>query len=119
MNHNIINSRKDKYEQIYDILREKAEKQECIYYGELANKIGFDINDKKDRKDLFDILGKISEKENAEDRPLLSVIVISKEKNIPGNGFMSYMTEIGAYSGSYDKKEFIRSEIEKVHNYWK
>jgi hypothetical protein len=85
--------------------------------GELAPLAGLDMDLPADRVKLGDILGEISMFEHKNGRPLISVIVVHKENNMPGNEFFRLAKQLGIYGGGDDLGFFVR-ELRRVHEYW-
>ena len=73
--------------EIYEKLKEVAKSAQIIHYSKIAPLAGLDMSLPEDRNTIAVILDEISIHEHKEGRPLLSVVVIHKNDNIPGQGF--------------------------------
>ena len=85
----VINSWKefeDYVSKAYPILVDRAKKQALIKYGELGGKIGLFVYAPLFVPKISIIVGACSECESANNRPLISAIVVN-ESNHPGPGF--------------------------------
>ena len=105
-------------------LIEVAKRPGLIFYTELFGPYGLDMGNPDHRNNIAaTILGKISEKEHEEGRPLLSVVVVHKDDYRPGTGFYSMMIDLGIIGGgkiSDEQKDNLFSEHAKaVYEYWK
>jgi len=49
---------------------------------------------------------------------MLSVVVVHKANNIPGQGFFTLARELGLYRGN-DDLLFFTEELRKVHEFWR
>ena len=97
-----------------------------IGYHELCKSIGLCINfeNDADKSDLSTILGSISEEENLQGRPLLSVVVvkINKEPQMPGQGFFNMAKSQRKYNGSNNRDDqfvYFIKEFNAAKEYWK
>lgn len=109
--------------QVRDYLVSLARKgYQPVTYGDLAHRFDLVIRHNQDMRFWSDLLEQISRAEHAAGRPLLSVLVISVEKNRPGNGFYKLAQELGRYEGNlYDdmaQMEFYVSEMAAVRAEW-
>ena len=80
---------------IYDKLKSIARAQSTITYSEIAPLDSLDMSNPADRNEIARILGEISSYEYQQGRPMLSVVVILQEQNIPGQGFFTLAKELG------------------------
>lgn len=62
------------------------------------------------------LLSEISRREDAQDRGMLSVVVVEKQKRIPGDGFFELAEELGRDVS--DRDAFFQGELAAVHRYW-
>ena len=85
---------------------------QTITYGDLANRAGLSFP-----LQLAPHLNEIGEQETANGRPLLTAIVVSKDKQMSGEGFFALARQ-GRLSVDTDPRTFWESELKKVHNYW-
>jgi hypothetical protein len=66
------------------------------------------------------LLGDVCVGEWLEDRPLLSAIVISAEKGLPGKGFFNLARELRELSGNTrdEELEYWQAEVRRCHVFW-
>lgn len=97
------------------LLIERASKERTISYEELSQALGVANN-----TPLYDALDQLSRSEHAEERPLLSAVVIHKGGSDQGNGFYALAEELG-----FGKKQqlmkalFGIEQINQCFDYWK
>jgi hypothetical protein len=103
--------------QIYEFLLSVAKERNYTTYAVIAPMAGLDMDLDNDRREIGELLGEISRFEHKKGRPLLSVVVIHREDNIPGPGFFTLAKELGIYKGGDDLMFFIQ-ELARVHDYW-
>lgn len=108
---------------VRDYLIDLAKNRSLINYQELSDVCDLDLNmaKKSDRSKITRILEKIATYEFLENRPILSVIIIGKASNIPGNRFYSILSDLGVLKRNPDQKEkimFFIDQVNSVHNYW-
>jgi hypothetical protein len=101
------------------ILKEVATAGKTITYKEIGQLIYLDVKKKGDLRKLSDILGEISEKEAEEGRPMLSAVVVSYDKQIPGKGFFNLAERLGLEELNERDEDFHRRELRSIHDYWK
>jgi len=107
------------------LILECALKKRFTTYGELILTLNlpFDLAKAQDRKELGQILGKISKEEYSNDLPLLSSLVIDSTKMIPGDGFFQLLGELGfPINAESDKDQKILSshkEQMKCFKFWR
>lgn len=92
--------------QIAEILIEKAQKSEVIYYAELAAKVGIE-----NPRNLDKPLGVLSTKCKENGLPLISTVVINREDNLPGGGYFDIF-------GGIKEKDWVMvfvKELNRVH----
>ena len=102
-------------------LIELAKKNTPMRYQQFSDEfyLDWDMQDIEDRKLIAKFLGKISEDEFTEGRPLLSVF-IQHEDGLPGKGFFTMAEQLGRFMPSFmDKNEFVKREREYARVYWK
>jgi hypothetical protein len=103
-------------EEAKQILTERAKVRGMIPYSELAKKIHAIDVDAHDSR-LFHLLGEVSAEEDAEDRGMLTVIVVHKHGDMqPGPGFFELAEKLGRDTS--DILECWVKELKKVHGYW-
>jgi len=105
-------------EKIYDRLKQTAKAGLVTTYSEIAPLAGLDMGRQDDRNKIAEILGEISTHEHRQGRPMLSVVVIHKENNIPGQGFFTLARELGLFGDDNEFMFFVR-ELRRVHDFWK
>ena len=109
------------HQAIYDRLKTVAKGGDITYYSEIAPLAGLDMATEVGRIRIAQILDEINHYEDGYDRPMLSAVVILKEYNMPGAGFLECARHLGKYHRGDDEKNrlmFWIRELEKVHNYW-
>ena len=106
-----------KIEIIYQEIKQVAKNKDITYYSDIAPLVGLDMGFEPDRNKMSNILDKISKNEHENGKPLLSAVVILRDKNIPGDGFFGMAKEVGLYDGN-DKDQFWANELHRVHDYW-
>ena len=106
------------HQQIYEKLKSVAINVETAYYNEVAPLANLDMSKPDHRTKLGKILCEISEYEHEQKRPMLSAVVILKDKNMPGKGFFDLARELGKYKDKDDFRFFLK-ELVKVHDYWR
>ena len=102
---------------IYQRIIQVAKSGSITHYSDIAPLVGLNMELPADRNVMSNILDKISMSEHENAKPLLSVVVILKEKNIPGDGFFGMAQGVGLYDGS-DAVEFWIKELRRVHDHW-
>ena len=103
-----------------------AKDEQVIKYGELADKVNYLYNCHygADEKAFHDMLGNISkyEYQSKPPRPLLSVIVVTKNQFtgtlLPGHGFFTLAKELGKQRPDVDDDTFAMQEMNKLFDYW-
>jgi len=106
------------HQAIYEQLKSVAQQGNVTTYSDIAPLANLDMGNQADRNKIGEILGEISTFEHEHKRPLLSVIVIHRDNNMPGQGFFNLARELGIYKGSDDFLFFV-NELRRVHDYWK
>ncbi len=102
---------------IYEELKRVAMSGSTTNYTDVGVLIGLDMNSPADRNEIATILDSISNFEHARGNPLLSAVVLLKDKNMPGNGFFSLAKRLSKQKGEEDL-DFWLSELRLVHNTW-
>lgn len=97
---------------VYEEIIAIAQSENVITYGEVARRTG------NAATGIGPILDRINRTEHDEGRPLLSAVVVSKTRNIPGEGFFRLAKELGLQPIGEDNIKFWLKEIHRVHNYW-
>ena len=109
------------YQPTYDFLVQIAHSGEVTTYGDVAKEIGLVSNNRGHLSRIFKILDQINEQQAAGGRPLLSIVVVSKSKRIPGPGFFENARYLRRFDGSTpeERADFFHQELERTHDYWK
>ena len=87
-----------------------------IAYSELADKV-VSMRLSAHSQELAALLGEISTEEDHAGRGMLSVLVVHKHNQIPGEGFFELARRLGRPVN--DKIEFWASEFDRVCRYWR
>ena len=103
---------------IYEKIKEVAENGDVVYYSEITPSICLDMRLHKDRRRIGAILDGINRTEHSEGHPLLSAVVISKSRKMPGPGFFKLAIKLGLHFGGEDDFKFWLKELRRVHDYW-
>ena len=102
--------------EVRTILIACARERRVLPYGKLAGQIAgirFQAHDQR----FFDMLGEISQAENADGRGMLSAVVVTKEGDmVPGEGFFELAKELGKDVADIDKCWL--AEVRHVFDYW-
>ena len=106
----------DAHSVIYEKLKQTAKSGETTYYSDTAPLAGLALESREFR----DILDRISEDEHKAGRPLLSVVVVGKNEEMPtrGGGFFKLAKRLGRMQGE-DERSFFEEELKKVHDQWR
>lgn len=101
-------------------LVEVARRKDVVTYGQLAHDFGYTIGSTYDATQWGSLLGHLSTVENDAGRPLLSVIVVNKQDNLPSGGFWDMAQNVGRYGGltPEDRVAFAINEMKNVYRYW-
>lgn len=105
-------------------LRETARANSSITYGDLAAKVvqqGLLDEFEAFGAPMESMLAQINlEEQEVGNYPLLSVLVVKKDGNLPGAGFFRFARETGSSVGSSSKAQldFWTREIGICHSYW-
>lgn len=102
---------------IHERLKAVARQQGTTFYSEVAPLAGLDLESEIDRIRMAQILDEISRGEHSLGRPLLSAVVIRKDRNLPGEGFFNLARELGQYAGGDDLGYWVK-ELKRVHLHW-
>ena len=98
-----------------------AQAQKIISYGELVEKYGIHMSEDHHEVigTLEDILCEISSAEHEQGRHLLSVLVVLKKSNAPGEGFYELASRLGKFKKGGDKTVFFCQELDGVYSDWR
>jgi hypothetical protein len=102
---------------LVDRLREVARDQDLITYGEIAPYGGMDSGYPHFDAAIRRLLDDVNRIEIAEQRPMLSAVVINKDTGMPGRGFFDCARELRRHAGG-DDLGFWAEEVKRVHAYW-
>ncbi len=106
---------------VYERLQEVARNQSLTAYEDVAALANLDMHFAHDRDEISRILDEISTFEHSQGRPLLSAIVVHKEREnfgIPGKGFFTMARRLKRLHPGEDEKNFWRGEVSRVHREW-
>ena len=98
---------------IYHKLIDVARAGEIISY----NDIGKIRNLRGRSRELFQVLDYINRYEHQQGHPMLSAVVISTVKNLPGMGFFKLARNLGVYQESSNLLFWV-NELHRVHDFW-
>jgi len=96
-------------------MQETATAEALITYGELARRIKA-LPYAPNSRALTDLLCKISQAENVAERGMLSVVVVRKDRGLPGEGFFDLARKLGF--SIEDQRDFWERERAKVYEVW-
>ncbi len=103
---------------LYDRLMTAARARETVFYGEVAELLGLDLNDPAAREQITERLAEISRHEVGEGRPMLSSIVVSVDDHLPGPELMGLGQELHQVAEGEDEVGFAVRQIKMTHAYW-
>ncbi|MHB2026268.1 MAG: hypothetical protein ACYCPQ_06475 [Elusimicrobiota bacterium] len=98
-----------------------AQARRMISYGELGRRYGFFIEPNQfENQELYRVLGEISTDEHQNNRPLLSVVAVRADTNVPGTGFFTLAQNLGfvVRLNDEDKLHFTAEEMKRAHDFW-
>ena len=95
-----------------------AKGRETVYYSDLAKATGRPMKGPNWAVHIGRILGRISSEEAQDGRPLLSVIVVSRDTKLPGGGFYNLGKELHLLDPGESEEAFIGRQMERVFDYW-
>ena len=114
------------HHEIYETLIAVAREEEVTYYSEIAPLADLDMSDPSDRKEIADILFRISAYEHQLGNPMLSAVVVLKGDGFPGPGFFELGEQLGIHDrgpNDADRKSrdvaFFADELRRVHEHWR
>ena len=105
------------HQAIYEELKRVAARATTVTYSEIAPLADLDMEDPSHRDEIGQLLGEISEYEHGMNKPLLSVVVIHRDDNMPGPGFFKLAKRLRLYDGRDDLKFFL-DELKRAHAAW-
>ena len=99
-------------------LEQAARAGQFVFYAELAEEMGLNVELLAHRVELQRVLDEISREELAAGRPLLSAICVQPTDHLPGRGFLVLGQELGLTDPADDEVTFGIRQIKAVHAYW-
>jgi hypothetical protein len=93
---------------LFGLLVETARHRRTIAYSETG----------RSRAVIGPLLDEINRHEHLEGRPLISVIVVRKGTDTPGDMFFPLAEELGRLSPEDDRAVFVEDERNRVFNTW-
>lgn len=100
------------------VLIEAAQQRLVVSYGQLGARVGLDLDDPPARNALSELLGRISQQEVAEGRPMLSSLVVQAESQAPGSGFISLAQLLGVAKPGDDPDVVAFRQMEATWQAW-
>ncbi|HOW75102.1 MAG TPA: hypothetical protein P5102_09780 [Candidatus Competibacteraceae bacterium] len=103
-------------------LEEQARKRRTVYYSDIVARFGLPPMDglwlNHPLSEIFDVL---DQEDAMSNRPFRSAVVISKERNMPGNGFFEALERLrGIQTSNEQRLEAFTRELEATFGYpWK
>jgi len=94
-------------------LIEVAKERTVITYSELMERL-----DGPGRAYIGEVVGQISKNESQEKHPLLSAVVVLKNRGMPSEGFWEGPSYEQARKRGVGKEDFWESELKKAYDYW-
>ena len=104
-------------DRIYEELKRVARNREYTTYQKVGDLINLDMENPAHRNELAETLDEIPTFEHSHQRPMLSVVVVRSDKNIPGEGFFKLARQLGRYDGRDDLKFFVE-ELQRAWDQW-
>ena len=95
-----------------------AKRRETVYYSDLAKATGREMKGPNWAVHIGRILGRISSEEAHAGRPLLSVIVVSRDTKLPGGGFFNLGKDLHLIEPGESEEAFIERQTDRVYDYW-
>ena len=95
-----------------------ARQRETVYYSDLAKATGRPMKGPNWAVHIGRILGRISSEEARDGRPLLSVIVVSRDTKLPGGGFYNLGSDLHLLEPGESEEAFIERQTQRVFDYW-
>lgn len=107
---------------LYNELLRLAKSKKLASYSEVAPLLDLSMEIEEHREEMAKLLGEIVYHEHANNRPMLTSLVVHKgNDNNPGEGFFLIATELGYFDGSRDsiaRLTFWANQVTNVHNHW-
>lgn len=102
---------------IHDFLIQVARTGGLTTYTDAGAVAGLDMASEIDRIHIAQILDDINTDENSQGGPMISALVIYKDKGRPGPGFFTCARGLGRLTDS-DEDGFWAREVTSVHHWW-
>jgi len=102
---------------VYDKLVAVARERSLITYAALGRAAGIDVNYLPDLDALVKILEEIAVHEMQAGRPLLVVLVIREDTNMPAKGLFKFAKKSGVQKEK-DDIAFFTKELARVYEEW-
>jgi hypothetical protein len=104
---------------LYTHLVEEAGHHRYVTYTEAARVVGLSMRNPHHRKVIGQLLGRISQNEALQSRPMLSSIVVSKDATDKlGSGFYQLGRELALMQKGEDERTFAKREATRTFDYW-
>lgn len=98
---------------LYGLLVDAAGASRYIYYVDLAKQLGFRLSAPEEAVPVWNVLRAISAFEHSQGHPLLSAIVVGRNTNTPGPGFLEMGRRLGAVRDGESSEDFVtRTQVE-------
>lgn len=102
-----------------DRLIEVARRGQTTTYSAVAPLANLNMELPNDRVQISQLLDEISRAEQQTGRPLLTVVVIRNDINMPGEGFFTLARNLAAQPTGMDNFQFFIEELRRAHDYWR
>jgi hypothetical protein len=109
------------YALTYAALITTARMRGMLTYAGIAHLTGLPDTGNAMAREVGRLVGEISEDEVAAGRPMLSALVVEKDKGMPGKGFFKLARFLKRLHGTSttDKKNFVSKEKAELYEVWK
>ncbi len=114
-------SGKQIFDDVYNRLESMARNGDNpLNYKDIAIMMGLLPQGNNMSKETGRILDEICDYEDRHNRPMLSALVVTVDKKIPGEGFFGKAIQLGKSPGNtkQSKKRFWEQELQAVYNTW-
>lgn len=116
---NEVRQQFERYEDMVDYLRTLAKTgPQQITYGDLALKFGIHMRNDGERYRFYNMLGRISVEEHADERPLLSGLVVQSGQPYPGRGYYNLARNLKPEYQNVQDIELYSREYQAIKEYW-
>jgi hypothetical protein len=106
--------RSDLVSRVRKELEQAATGRTVVTYGQLGSRVGVDLDDPAARTVLSSVLGEISDTEVKNGRPMLSVLVVQSESQVPGPGFFALGQLLSQVHDGEDQDTFAFRQMRTV-----